>query len=286
MKQIFTLLFASLLYSTSFSQQNYSNFEGTKNVSLAEWNGIMDSVHVNPLPNAVNSSTLCAKYIRDTATYDNFKFFPYSKLTDVTPYASASSTQKITMKIFTSSPIGTKIDVQLGTRTNTTYPAGVHSIYTASTTAQNVWQVLSFNYVMNPTGSTTLPTDIDKIVVLVRPNSHVRDTIYFDDPTGPQLTVIGIREHQAAGKAFTLFQNKPNPAKENTQLKFQLNTEGNVSLKLYDILGKPVNTIIEQRMNEGNHTVNVETAGLSNGIYFFVLNKDGMTQSVKMVVSN
>ncbi|MGZ3920948.1 MAG: T9SS type A sorting domain-containing protein [Bacteroidia bacterium] len=285
MKKIFTLVLISFISGRSLAQQNYCDFEGIKAASLAEWNGQMDSMHVNPAPDAVNSSSMCAKYIRDTATYDNFKFFTYNKLTDVTPYASSGATQKINMKIYTSAPVGTSIDLQLGVKTNTTYPGGVHSIYTATTSVQHAWQVLTFNYVANPIGATVLPTDVDKIVVLMRPNSHNRDTLYFDDPTGPQEVIIGFKENSISQNGFRLFQNKPNPAKDNTRISFQLNSAGQVSLKLYDLLGKPISTLVNQELNEGIHSVNVETADIPNGIYFYVLSKNGTSQISKMAIS-
>ena len=261
------------------------DFEGLKSASLAEWNGVMDSMHVNPAPDAVNTTSMCAKYIRDTATYDNFKIFPYTKLIDVTPYASSGATSKITLKLYTSAPVGSPVNIQLGIRSNTTYPAGIHSVYYASTTAQNAWQTLTFNYLMSPAGSSVQPTDVDKIVVFFRPNTHNRDTIYFDEPNGPQESIIGIKENSASQNAFRLFQNKPNPAKESTRITFQLNTGGHVNLKIYDILGKAVSNIIDQDMNEGSHSVDIETAGMPAGVYFYELNNNGVSRSSKMIVT-
>jgi len=284
MKNIFTLLLIFIITQQSFAQQIYNDFEGNKVVSLAEWNGVMDSTSVNPNPNAINSSSLCAKYIRDTTLYDNFKFFPYSKLTDVTTYASSSSLLKITMKLYTNAPIGTKVDLQLGSRTNTTYPAGVHSEYQATVTAQGAWQLLTFNFIKVPTGSTVSPTDIDKIVVFFNAGANTKDTIYFDDPSGPQLSVIGLKENINTTQ-FKLYQNKPNPVKDNASIKLQLNSPGYVSLKLYDILGKPISILADQNMNEGLHSIPVNTENIPSGVYFYVLKKGNTSQTMKMIIS-
>ncbi|MGZ3931903.1 MAG: hypothetical protein ACXVP0_11160, partial [Bacteroidia bacterium] len=154
------------------AQQNFNNFEGTKIASLAEWNGQMDTMHAVPAPNAVNSSTYCARYTRSTTAYDNFKFFPYGKLVDVTPYADNSTgAPKMTMKIYTSAPAGTYINLQLGVKSNTTYPAGIHSEYAAVTTAQNSWHTITFNFVQLTPGSTANPGNIDKVVLFFKPNT-------------------------------------------------------------------------------------------------------------------
>lgn len=283
MKQIFTSVLL-LFCIKPFAQQNYNDFEGNKTASLAEWNGVMDSTHVNPMPNSVNMSSVCAKYIRDTALYDNFKFFPYAKLTDVSPYASSTATSKITMKVFTSSAPGTQIDLQLGTRTNTTYPAGVHSIYTATTSVQNAWQTLTFNFVMTPPGSTTLPTDIDKIVVFVRPNSHARDTIYFDDPTGPSEIVIGMKENTTY--QLSVMQNEPNPANTSTAVKFTLNKPGAVKLNVTDIYGKQIREELTANYPAGQQLLTLNTSDFAAGIYFYTVETEGYKQTRKMIVNH
>jgi hypothetical protein len=274
MKKIFTLITIALFSFQSKAQQVYTDFEGTKVVSLAEWNGTMDSVAINPAPTStVNPSAGCAKYIRDTAKYDNFKFFPYSKLSDVTTWASNSATApKMTMKLYTSAPVGTKVDIQLGVRSNTTYPAGVHSEYSALTTAQNAWQILTFNFVQMTPSTTILPTDIDKIVVLFRPGFNIKDTIYFDEPTGPNLTPIGITENTGTG--IQALQNNPNPAKESTEIRFSLASTENVTLKLYDMLGKEMRTILNSNVTAGNHSVRISTADLPEGVYFYTLRQE------------
>jgi hypothetical protein len=277
MKKIFTFISVAC-FSLINAQQVYCDFEGTKVASLAEWNGTMDSLALNPAPTStVNPSTACAKYIRDTAKYDNFKLFPYSNLTDVTSYASTStSAPKITMKLFTSAPVGTKVDLQLGSRSYTTYPAGVHSEYSALTTAQNAWQVLTFNFVQMAPGTTLTPTSIDKIVVFFKPGVNTKDTIYFDDPTGPQLAPIGIKENSNSTMT-ELLGNAPNPAKESTEIKFRLSSPRNVSLKLYNLMGKEVATLVNDKLDQGDHVVKFSVSNIPDGIYFYTL-KDGNTR--------
>jgi hypothetical protein len=283
MKKTFTI-FLFILSMNLLSQQTYCDFDGIKFISLAEWNGVMDSAHVNPMPDATNNSSLCAKYIRDTALYDNFKFFPYSKLTDVTPYASAGASQKISMKIFTSSAPGTYILMQLGTRTNTTYPAGVHSTYTAVTTMQNAWETVTFNFDMMPVGSTTSATDIDKIVIFFRPNSHMRDTIYFDDPSGPAQTVIGLKE--IAANTFETLRNEPNPANGSSVIKFSLSQPGQVSLTIHDVLGKIVAPVKTNTFNAGEQSIFIDTSNYPEGIYFCTLDVGDTKKTLKMVVDH
>lgn len=285
MKKIFTIISILLVTASARAQQNYCDFEGAKNASLAEWNGVMDSTHINPAPNAVNSSSFCAKYIRDTALFDNFKLFPYTKLTDVTPYASPSATQKMTMKIFTSSAPGVEVILQLGTRTTTTYPAGVHSIYSATTTTQNAWETLTFNYLSTPPGSTMQPTDVDKIVFFVRWNSHARDTIFFDDPTGPMATVMGIKENNPEPMGIRDLRNEPNPAGENTSIKFTLGSAGEVKWAIHDMLGKKIVANDNRFMSAGEQSLFINTREIPPGVYFYTLQFKEQNITRKITIS-
>jgi len=283
MKKTFILISIILLVNRIIAQENYRDFEGIKKIVLAEWSGIMDSTFANTFTNTVNSSATCAKYIRDTALYDNFKMFPFNKFADVSPYAgNAISSPKIKIKIYSTAPVGTNIQLQLGTRSNFNFPAGIHSVYSANTKVSREWEEVTFNYLMP--GGFNNGSEINKIVILFNPNSHSRDTVYFDDPTGPATIPVSIPENENVAP-FRLFQNKPNPAKDYTNIKLQVNSPGHVSLKLYDILGKSVSTLLDQNMQEGSYSIPIETSDLPDGIYFYVLKKEGITQTKRMVIS-
>jgi hypothetical protein len=85
--------------------------------------------------------------------------------------------------------------------------------------------------------------------------------------------------------AFKLSQNFPNPARENTVIKIQLNSPGPVSLKLLDMLGNTVYSLLDDSKPAGTYFVEVETYRIPEGIYFYVLKKDDEMQTMKMVVS-
>lgn len=84
---------------------------------------------------------------------------------------------------------------------------------------------------------------------------------------------------------FTISQNFPNPAKEITFIKIQLSSEGPVTLTLYDLLGNPVSSLLDQNMIPGVYSVEVDAGKMPNGIYFYVLKKACLSQTIKMIVS-
>ncbi len=287
MKKLYFIIIFFIVIQNTFGQQLYRDFEGIRAISFGPYTGILDSLTYNPAPNDIDSSEHCAKYIRDTVRYDVIKLYPDFKLIDVSPYADLSSqAPKIQMKVYTSAPIGTQILLQLGIRSINDYPAGVHSEYAAATTVKNAWELVTFYYYNSPGGSYALPNKIDKIVILFNPNSNNRDTIFFDDITGPELNynTSGIPYNESMPPA-KLSQNNPNPAKQNTVISFQINTAGEVSLELFDMLGNSVSTILNQEMKAGSYSIPIETAAIPDGIYFYVLKMDGYSQTRRLVIS-
>jgi hypothetical protein len=285
MRKNFTYVAILLSLATVNAQENYRDFEAVNKATLAEWNGVMDSTTLNTFTNAVNSSSICAKYIRDTATYDNFKLFPLNSLVNVASYAdTAASAPRITLKVRTNAPPGTFVKVQLGSRTSAAYPTGVHSEYTATTTVSNAWELLTFKYWMSPVGGYTVASGIDKIVFFFHPGAHSHDTVYFDDPTGPQLIVIGVQEHEAM-PPVKLYQNIPNPASASTVFKFNLSSAGNVEFTIKDMLGRNVGSLDPKWMETGMHEVPFDSSQLENGIYFYTIRMKGYTDTKRMVIS-
>ena len=286
MKKLYIFVLIYIFILDAKGQQNYCDFEGNKVINFGLSNGILDSFAINPGANSINGSNYCARYIRDTSLYDIIRIYPILRLVDVSTYADTSSqAPKIKIKLYSSAPVGTEIQLQLGKKSIDTYPAGTHSSYAGITTAQNAWELVTFYYYESPIGSMVLPTDIDKIILLFHPLSNSRDTIYFDDLQGPPLiNPAGISRNEAS-PTFRLSQNSPNPSKQSTVINFQLNSSGLVSLELFDMLGNLVLSVLNQEMKAGVHSIPLETVTIPNGIYFYVLKKDGFSQTKRMVVS-
>jgi hypothetical protein len=93
-----------------------------------------------------------------------------------------------------------------------------------------------------------------------------------------------------APKEFSLEQNYPNPFNPTTIIGFSLLTAGNVTLKVFDVLGQKITTLIDnETMQAGRHTVNFngETLPgtfLPSGVYFYQLNVDGKFSTTKKLV--
>jgi hypothetical protein len=85
-----------------------------------------------------------------------------------------------------------------------------------------------------------------------------------------------------------LFQNYPNPFNPNTKIKFRISDFGFVNLKVYDILGNDVATLVNEEKQPGVYEVEFNTSNIkhlpSSGIYFYQINVGGLSQTRKMVL--
>ncbi|MBM4165349.1 MAG: T9SS type A sorting domain-containing protein [Ignavibacteria bacterium] len=85
--------------------------------------------------------------------------------------------------------------------------------------------------------------------------------------------------------SFVLTQNFPNPFNPTTAIHFTLSTAALTSLKVYDILGKEVATLINRRiMNEGKHEIEFDATNLASGIYVYRLQSGNRSEIKKMVL--
>ncbi len=100
-------------------------------------------------------------------------------------------------------------------------------------------------------------------------------------------TTTDIEEVKSVPTEFKLMQNYPNPFNPSTIISFSIPEEQNVSLIVYDVLGKEVAVLINKFMQTGsyNSQFTILNSQLSSGIYFYRLKTDRFTQTKKMLLT-
>lgn len=96
-------------------------------------------------------------------------------------------------------------------------------------------------------------------------------------------TATAVHEPPAQPKQWLLSQNYPNPFNPSTAINYQLPSNGYVTLRVYDMLGREVATLVDGRQSAGMHTVKFDAAGLSSGVYLYRLTAGGLFLSRKMI---
>lgn len=94
----------------------------------------------------------------------------------------------------------------------------------------------------------------------------------------------GINDNLQAAKEFRLDQNFPNPFNPLTHISYSIANAGHVQLKVFDVLGKEVTTLVDRFENAGEHRTEFNAAALSSGVYFYRITSGSYSAIKKMVL--
>ncbi len=83
-------------------------------------------------------------------------------------------------------------------------------------------------------------------------------------------------------ETYVLKQNYPNPFNPVTNIEFSILQSGHVSLKVYDVLGKEIASLVDEQKEVGNYKVAFDAQSLPSGTYFYTMRSGGFTQTKKM----
>lgn len=108
-------------------------------------------------------------------------------------------------------------------------------------------------------------------------------TPYFD-VIGCGAVESGIPRVRNFPLIYSLKQNYPNPFNPTTTIEFYIAKANNVTLKVYDMLGREVSTLMNERKSAGFYSVNFDATNISSGVYFYRLTSGEFTDAKKMVV--
>lgn len=125
-------------------------------------------------------------------------------------------------------------------------------------------------YIMNPDGSSK---------VRVTNNSSAD----FDPSFSPLTASVVTRINGNATK-FNLLQNYPNPFNPKTYIRFQLPFVGIISLKIYDMLGKEITTLVNESLNPGTYEIEWNASKFPSGVYFVIMAADNYRNTKRIML--
>jgi hypothetical protein len=109
-------------------------------------------------------------------------------------------------------------------------------------------------------------------------NSVYQALRWFDIPVGVDEGEVNLPVE------FSLEQNYPNPFNPATTIKFSIPQSSKVTLKIYDVLGREVSTLVNDVRNAGNHEVNFDASNLASGMYIYSIKAGDYSASKKMML--
>jgi hypothetical protein len=127
--------------------------------------------------------------------------------------------------------------------------------------------------------------DADSLSVVVFVQSTSSMTVYQSEMISyDELSVTNIEENIPSATNFKLEQNYPNPFNPSTKIKWSSPAGNHQTLKIYNILGNEVTTLVDEYRNAGTHEIDFNAAELTSGIYFYTLSSGSFRVTKKMTV--
>ena len=130
------------------------------------------------------------------------------------------------------------------------------------------------------TYSTTLinPPVTDEIKLLITNNYKSAEKTFLINVE----TTTSIARNDLAKVDFNLEQNYPNPFNPSTQISYSIASDGLVQMKVYNLMGEEIISLVDEYKSKGKYEVNFNAANLPSGIYFAQLITDNYVNTIKM----
>jgi len=111
------------------------------------------------------------------------------------------------------------------------------------------------------------------------PGGHVTIT----EPVTQYIPLTGIENNNEPAD-FSLYQNYPNPFNPETNIKFNISESGLTILKIYDMTGKQVASLMNEKLIQGSYVVKFNAGNLASGVYYYELTSENFKQIKKMIL--
>ena len=99
-------------------------------------------------------------------------------------------------------------------------------------------------------------------------------------------TIAGATSASAVPQGFELSQNYPNPFNATTNIRYRISDIRNLKLVVYDLLGREVAVLVNERKAPGEYMVRFDASGLSSGVYFYRLQAGNIAETRKLLLLN
>ncbi|MBI5476727.1 MAG: T9SS type A sorting domain-containing protein [Ignavibacteriales bacterium] len=96
--------------------------------------------------------------------------------------------------------------------------------------------------------------------------------------------VVAVSDQPELPASFSLAQNYPNPFNPSTTIHFELPKETNVSLKIFNMLGQEVLSVLDETRAAGKYDVRIDASQLASGVYFYQLRANNFVETKKLML--
>ena len=126
-----------------------------------------------------------------------------------------------------------------------------------------------------------------RIYVVLDPDNKI-DEIHESNNKGWKVLnyqgTTDVKDNKVNVDSYELSQNYPNPFNPTTTIEYKIPESGLVTIKVYDILGREVQTLVDQQLQPGFYSVQFDGSNLASGIYFYRIKADNFVQTKKLML--
>jgi hypothetical protein len=127
-----------------------------------------------------------------------------------------------------------------------------------------------------------VPVLVQRLIQLKLPEHGIPDMGAYESPLA---NPVGVEENETGHPSeYALYQNYPNPFNPTTNIEYEIPAAGFVTLKVYNMLGQEVATVVNEERDAGSYQVQFDGTGLSSGVYFYRIQAGDFVDAKKLLL--
>ena len=254
--------------STKMYSKSFSDIYSWKTLNLGYSN--INKITIKLSPSGSNELT--------DYNFDNFSFNATALPVELTTFTASAEENGITLQWKTATETnnyGFDIERSTISTNSNVIPNGVDG-------GIDEWNKIGFVNGAGNSNSTKSYTFTDTSAVNGKKYKYRLKQIDYNGSYIYSNTVVAAAKLKPSN--YTLSQNYPNPFNPSTKIDYRIPEAGHVVLKVYDILGNEVATLVDGNKLAGSYSVSFNASNLASGIYVYVLRTNKFTASHKMIL--
>jgi hypothetical protein len=146
------------------------------------------------------------------------------------------------------------------------------------------WSSFNMGYGEPKSGNTIIKSVVGQNFVGTTQQSNTQVISGFLADTLFRSTIVDVKNQEQLPTSYSLWQNYPNPFNPSTTIHFEIPKESYVTLKVFNMLGQEVLTILDEDKVAGRYEVKLDGSKLTSGVYFYQLKTGANIQTKKMLL--
>jgi len=148
------------------------------------------------------------------------------------------------------------------------------------------WSSFNMGFAVPKSSSTTVCSAVGQAFVGSMQQTNTRiESGFLAHPLICMITAIEeVKKDESLPSIYELKQNYPNPFNPSTTIQFALPKTSAVTLKIIDMLGREIATLVDEKLPAGEHKVVFDTRSLPSGVYYYRLQAEEFSETRKLML--